>query len=80
MVLPHQRLIALDGNRVREKEFYIQNVNGYTGCLKTCMSRFSSVGTAYLTNYLGGRRFLDVGGSKVTKKEALSMVLHTGLT
>lgn len=77
--ITHHRLIALDGNRVIGKEYHIQNVNGYTGRLKTWMGRFNGVGTAYLENYLGWRRFLEGGGSKATKKEALSMVLNSGL-
>jgi len=77
--ITHHRLIALDGNRVIGKEYHIQNVNGYTGRLKTWMGRFNGVGTAYLGNYLGWRRFLEGGGSKATKKEALSMVLNSGL-
>ena len=51
--ITHHRLIALDGNRVIGKEYHIQNVNGYTGRLKTWMGRFNGVGTAYLENYLG---------------------------
>lgn len=78
--ITHHRLITLDNNRVIGKEFHIQNVNGYTGRLKTWMQRFHGVGTAYLPNYLGWRRFLESGGSEVKKKEALSMVLNAGLT
>ena len=74
--ITHHRLITLDGNRVIGKEYHIQNVNGYTGRLKTWMGRFNGVGTAYLGNYLGWRRFLEGGGSKATKKEAL----NSGLT
>jgi hypothetical protein len=77
--ITHHRLIALNGNRVIGKKYHIQNVNGYTGRLKTWMGLFNSVGTAYLGNYLGWRRFLEGGGSKAINKEALSMVLTSGL-
>lgn len=77
--ITHHRLIALDGNRVVGKEYHVQNVNGYTGRLKTWMGRFNGVGTAYLGNYLGWRRFLEGGGSKATKKEALAAILNSAL-
>jgi transposase-like protein len=77
--ITHHRLITLDNNRVIGKEFHIQNVNGYTGRLKVWIQRFHGVGTAYLPNYLGWRRFLESGGSTANKKEALSMVLNAGL-
>jgi transposase-like protein len=77
--ITHHRLIALDNNRVIGKEFHIQNVNGYTGRLKTWMKRFHGVGTAYLPNYLGWMRFLESGGSSEDKKGAMTLVLNASL-
>ncbi len=75
--IKHHRLIALDKNRVIGGEYHIQNINDYTGRLKACVEHFNGIGTAYLDNYIGWRRFLEGYGVKATKKETLNIVLNS---
>jgi hypothetical protein len=55
----HEPLNVAAGERVRERVFYIQNVNAYDGRLKQWMRRFNGVATRYLDSYLGWRRMIE---------------------
>jgi transposase-like protein len=62
--IKHYRTIVSKGERVIGGQFHIQNVNGYMSRLRSWMSRFRGVGTAYLPNYLGWMRMMDGRANK----------------
>jgi len=71
----HISLNASAGERVWGV-YHIQNVNGYTSRLKTWMKPFRGVATAYLSNYLGWRRMVDMKSPELSAGTCLAAALH----
>ena len=73
--IEHHALIASQGARVKEKVFYIQNVNAYDSRLKGWMVRFRGVATKYLPNYLGWRRLLEKQDAELSSQTYLAAAI-----
>lgn len=73
--IKHYRNIASQGTRVIKRTYHIQNVNNYMSRLRTWMARFHGVGTAYLQNYLGWMRMMEI--EKQKKGLQLEMLINT---
>jgi len=72
--MPHVRLVALKGERVKNG-FHIQNVNAYASRLKGWMARFKGVASKYLASYLGWRRMIELEGDRLTPHHFLAQVV-----
>ena len=72
----HKRIVSLDGIRVVEEIFHIQNLNAYISRLKSWIRQFHGVATKYLENYLGWRRTIEMKNVKVSAKFYLQRALR----
>ncbi len=66
------------GIRVIDHALHIQNVNAYHGRHKGWMAGFHGVGTKYLPNYLGWRRFLERFSSSLAPSLVLDLAITGG--
>lgn len=69
--ITHEPINLVQGIRIRNKVFHVQNVNAYDSRLKTWMRRFNGVATHYLPNYLGWFRMLDAAGDALLPKHVI---------
>jgi len=73
--LNHERINISKGQKIKNKIYHIQNINGYHSRLKKWIERFHGVASKYLSNYLSWFRLLEK--TKTSSKQLLELIKYS---